>query len=147
MTASKGRTYWLCLCDCGNYTSVPQSNLLNGWSGSCGCRRALGATAKSISERLKLRDIKFITEYRFEDCKDKQSLPFDYYLPELNTLIEYDGIQHFKPVDLFGGEQAFLILKEHDRIKTEYCRKNNIRLIRIPYTKTENEIDEILDKL
>ena len=143
----KNKTYWICKCDCGNICSVPQSNLLNGWSTSCGCARANGATAKYIGELLKQNGISYIPEYRFDDCRDKQALPFDYYLPDLNIAIEYDGIQHFKPVDLFGGEQAFLILQKHDEIKTDYCKEHNIELIRIPYTTTDEEIIEIINNL
>lgn len=147
MSDNKGKTYWKCICDCGVPVSVPQSNLLNGWSGSCGCQRALGLTAKSIANMLKLKGVEFEQEYRFDDCRDKLCLPFDYYIPSIKTAIEYDGIQHYKPVSLFGGEQAFLLLQKHDEIKTKYCKENNITLIRIPYTKNAEEIKEIIDKL
>lgn len=65
-------------------------------------------------------------------------MPFDFYLPDLNIAIEYDGIQHYKPVVTFGGEEAFAELKLNDNFKTEYCYKNNIKLIRIPYTEYNN---------
>ena len=45
--------------------------------------------------------------------------------------IEYDGLQHFKPIEFFGGEKTFLLTKEHDRIKNEYCEDNGIRMIRL----------------
>ena len=96
---------------------------------------------------LKLKGVEFEQEYRFDDCRDKLCLPFDYYIPSIKTAIEYDGIQHYKPVSLFGGEQAFLLLQKHDEIKTKYCKENNITLIRIPYTKNAEEIKEIIDKL
>jgi len=47
--------------------------------------------------------------------------------------IEYDGIQHFKPIEYFGGEESFLSLKKRDKIKTDFCIKNNIKLLRIGY--------------
>ena len=71
-------------------------------------------------------------------------MPFDFYLPDLNIAIEYDGIQHYQPVVTFGGEEAFAELKLNDAFKTEYCYKNNIKLIRIPYTEY-NTISEFLD--
>lgn len=53
--------------------------------------------------------------------------------------IEFDGIQHFEPVEYFGGEKTFLRTIECDKIKNEYCSKNNIRLIRIKYDEDINE--------
>jgi very-short-patch-repair endonuclease len=77
------------------------------------------------------------------NCRNKKPLPFDFYLPELNICIEYDGIQHYKT---WKGKQADLYIvnlqktKQHDLIKTNFCKDNGIRLIRIPYTiKSINE--------
>lgn len=70
-------------------------------------------------------------------------LTFDFYLPEHNICIEYDGEQHFKPIKIFGGNLYFKQIKYHDKIKTQYCKTNNIELIRIPYTKFKN-IKQIL---
>jgi len=65
-------------------------------------------------------------------------LPFDFYLPKLNICIEADGIQHNTPYKFFGGEEKFNKLKNHDKIKTEYCSKNSIQLIRVPYSQLNN---------
>jgi hypothetical protein len=54
-------------------------------------------------------------------------------LPFLNICIEYDGIQHYESSDYFGGEKEFIIQQLKDNIKTEYCKNNNIKLIRIKY--------------
>ena len=72
-------------------------------------------------------------------------LRFDFYLPEYNTVIEYDGEQHFKPVERFGGEKAFKTVQLHDNTKTKYCEDNDIRLLRISY-KDKNNIQEILNE-
>lgn len=53
--------------------------------------------------------------------------------------IEYDGIQHFKPVKYFGGYKTFEDQKRRDNEKNEYCIENNITLLRIPYTETDIE--------
>lgn len=71
-------------------------------------------------------------------------LPFDFYLPEYNLCIEYDGEQHFKPVDFANkgrewADKQFEIRRTCDEIKTEYCKKNNIKLLRIPYFKNIEE--------
>ena len=77
--------------------------------------------------------INFIPEQKFDNCKDKYYLPFDLYLCDENIIIECDGIQHFTPIDYFGGKSAFELNKKHDNLKNEYCKNNNIALLRIPY--------------
>lgn len=109
------------------------------------CRESNGE--KVIAKYLTDNNISYIREYTFSGCKDQQVLPFDFYLPCLNTCIEFDGVQHFRPTNGFGGEAAFNILKYHDNIKSTYCRNYNIKLIRIPYTdikKVPNILDEKL---
>ena len=61
----------------------------------------------------------------------RQSL--DLYIPSLHTAIEYQGIQHFHPVDFFGGEEALLARQELDSQKKRLCGENNVRLIEWPY--------------
>ena len=98
---------------------------------------------QAIEEILNRYNIEFLREYRFEDCKDVRTLPFDFYIPDLNICIEYDGEQHFTPID-FGGkgkefaEQKFKTQQIRDKIKTEYCKNNDIKLIRIPYWEFNN---------
>lgn len=92
----------------------------------------------SIAYYLDNNNIKYEPQKRFDDCKNIKPLPFDFYIPDINTCIEYDGIQHFEPIDFAGhgskwAEENFKKTKERDRIKTEYCKSKGIRLIRIPY--------------
>lgn len=98
---------------------------------------------REITRILNQYNIKNISQYKFDDCKFKQSLPFDFYLPDYNILIEYDGEQHYKIFDYFGGLDKFVDTKIRDTIKNEYCNKNNIKLIRIPYWDY-NKIEDIL---
>ena len=65
-------------------------------------------------------------------------------MPDYNTLIEYDGDQHFKPIKYFGGEEKYNILKNNDEIKNEYCKTHKINLIRIPYTFSENDVKDTI---
>lgn len=103
---------------------------------------------RSITKWLEDNTIEFIPQYRFDNCRDVEPLPFDFYLPEHNICIEYDGEQHFKPVN-FGGvsdERAMINFnktQEHDAIKNNYCKHNNIMLVRISYLD-KNNIDDIL---
>ena len=59
-------------------------------------------------------------------------------------MIEYDGEQHFKPIEYFGGEEAYQNRIKNDEIKNEYCKMHKINLIRIPYTLGEDAVEEII---
>ena len=100
---------------------------------------------QEVSYILNKLNIKFKREYKFNDCKFKTYLPFDFYLPNYNCCIEFDGIQHHEIIGQFGGFNGFVNTKIRDTIKTEYCKKNNIKLIRIPYWDIE-KIEEIIIK-
>jgi hypothetical protein len=91
-----------------------------------------------------LKNVKYISQYRFEECRgEKYSLSFDFYLPEQNLCIEYQGEQHFKPIKYFGGIKKFKYQQKNDQIKRDYCQKNGINLLEISY-KDFNRIEEIL---
>jgi very-short-patch-repair endonuclease len=87
--------------------------------------------------------IEYEKQKTFIGCKNRRSLRYDFYLPNQNVLIEYDGRQHFKSVECFGGENEFIITQLNDKIKSEYAEKNNITLLRIPYTERKN-LSEVL---
>jgi len=98
-----------------------------------------------IKKYLEKNKINYIQEKTFQGCiGDKTHLCFDFYLPEKNICIEYDGELHFRSVDFFGGEESFKQIQKYDNIKNQYCFNNNIKLIRIPYKEYKN-IDKILD--
>ena len=90
---------------------------------------------REISRTLNALNINYIREYLFNDCRGKnRPFPFDFYLPDYNCCIEYDGEQHFlyRESGIFANKLD--TIKEHEIIKTEYCKNNNIKLIRIPYS-------------
>ena len=73
-------------------------------------------------------------------------MQFDFYIPNLNLCIEYDGKQHFEPINYFGGIDSFNKQIIKDSIKNDFCHKNNIKLMRIPYYEFNN-IEKILDNV
>lgn len=86
----------------------------------------------------------------FNDCKDKKKLPFDFYFEIDNQqfVIEYNGIQHYKSIDFFGGEEGLILRQKHDKIKKEYCNDNNIKFIEISYEINNKKlIFDYLDKI
>ncbi|RTK97161.1 MAG: hypothetical protein EKK64_02035 [Neisseriaceae bacterium] len=98
-----------------------------------------------IEKFLKSKNIKFEHGKKFEDCKLKLSLPFDFYLADYNLCIEYDGQQHHSPISYFGGVKRFKEYQKKDKIKTNYCSEKKIDLIRIPFWEYD-KIEEILEK-
>lgn len=98
-----------------------------------------------IKNYLNDNNIKFNRNHQFEDCKRTRKLKFDFYLPETNIIIEYDGEHHYKENSYFG-EGNLEYVKENDMIKDNYCKENNINLIRIPYWEYKN-IESILSNI
>lgn len=94
-----------------------------------------------VEKYLVLNSIKYSPQHTFNDCKNVDKLRFDFYLPDHNIIIEYDGQQHHKSVRKFGGKTKLIYVKNNDKIKNDYCVRNNIKLIRINYN------DDILLKL
>lgn len=130
--------------NCGHICYKTPDNILNKFRGCPKCNESKGE--RKIRYFLESNDICFETQKTFYDCRNIKPLPFDFYIPILNTCIEYDGEQHFKEVKVFT-KQNLEQIKLHDSIKTIYCKQNNIRLIRINY-KNFNDIEKILyDKL
>ena len=133
---SKNQGYlWECLCDCGNIIQVSINDLKSGNTTSCGCsKESIGE--KNIGILLLTLQIPFETQKTFKDLynlqKNKQ-LKYDFYLPNENILIEFDGPQHYKKTN-FTSNQTII----NDQIKNEWSLKHNIKLYRIPYTEKEN---------
>lgn len=120
---------------CGNEWDTTGVNLIEGHR----CPKCCKSTyEKNVEAVLINNGIKYIPQYKIDDCRDKLPLPFDFYLPDYNTLIEVDGEGHYRKVNFRGmsdddAERSFKIIKAHDEIKNNYCKENKIQLIRIPY--------------
>ncbi len=107
--------------------------LILAGSGCPSCNESHGE--KIIASWLRKNNIAFEQQKTFEGCKDKKCLPFDFYIPSLNIAIEFDGEQHFKPINFFGGKSRFERLVAHDKAKDEFCAKQGINLLRISYNE------------
>ena len=131
--SSNGGVYWHCICECRNEKNILAQSLLNGRSLSCGEHSNISKGNSKIIEILNSNNIQYETEKKFNSCKDKRELPFDFYI-ENKYLIEYDGKQHFDKNSIFDYEYTH----NHDLLKSKWCKENNIPLIRIPYTHYDN---------
>lgn len=140
------KTLFKCL-DCDKVFNA-EPNAVTRISGCPRCKVSKGE--KAISSILNSLDVLYTPQKTFDDCKYKRKLPFDFYIESENLLIEYDGLQHSKPIDYFGGEEAYKKQVIKDSIKTKYAIDNNIRLLRFNYNTPEAEmkksIKELIDK-
>lgn len=136
---------WKCQCDCGNIAYAITSSLNKGDTKSCGCIKSYGEFV--ISKILNDNNIPFEKEKQFEECRFLESgkkARFDFFVNN-QYIIEFDGKQHFYPNDFF--EQTLEQIQKHDDFKNQWCKDNNIPIIRIPYYKLETlAIDDLIIK-
>lgn len=134
---------WFCQCDCGRTSIVRTEFLISGHVQSCGCiKYSIGE--KNIEQILQDNNIQFIRDkIYFKDLLGDCGVPlrYDFIILENDSpirLIEFDGPQHTKPSDYFGGEEAFKKLQCNDNLKNEYARAHHIPLVRIPYKERDH---------
>lgn len=127
---------------CGFIWKTTPGNILSG-HGCPKCKMSEGETY--IANLLSEMDINYFSQYKFKNSSIS-NLPFDFYIEKDNKkfCIEYQGEQHYKSIDYFGGEEKFLKQKNNDSKKKEFCQRNNIILIEIPYFEFNN-IKKILN--
>lgn len=135
---------------CGNEWYTSGVNLTQGHS----CPNCTKSHFESEVETiLKKLNFKYISQYRFNDCRDINPLPFDFYIKDINTLIEVDGEGHYMPIrrsSSMSDEDAskqLEVIQKHDSIKTGYCQKQGIKLIRIPYWERKNIENYLKEKI
>lgn len=127
----------------GDFTQTPNDHLRG--RGCPKCRESKGE--KYVNELLINNNIEFEPQYTFKDCSSMSKrgfcteLPFDFYLPEYNACIEYDGKGHFEPV---FGIKSFESTQRTDKLKTDYCKENGIKLIRVPYTMNLKKVEDYI---
>ena len=148
-TEEKGVSIWKCLCECGNISFVRTADLRNQNTQSCGCHR-ISKGELIIKEILIKNNVNFCEQFIFNDLKgDKRALRFDFGVfndrNKLSYLIEYNGIQHYEPIEYFGGIDGFQKQQKYDLQKKEYCLFKNIPLIVIDY-KTKITEDIVIRK-
>jgi len=130
-------------CNNGHLIDLRLNDFVTGYR----CRYCVETIGeKKISAYLKNsnHNLIFDTEFKFDNCKNIKQLPFDFYVNK-QFLIEYDGEQHFKSVDFFGGEEGYKARQINDKIKTKFCKDNKIPLLRISFNQIDN-IPDIIEK-
>lgn len=146
--SSDHRVIWNCKCDCGKYFKANSHDLQQGKILSCGCLKSAGEL--EIENLLIQNHIIYEKQKKFIDCKFEDTdyyVIFDFYVNN-NYIIEYDGEQHYYYKNnhyTWNTKENYLKNIEHDKFKNDWCKKNNIPIIRIPYTKKNNiKLEDLL---
>jgi hypothetical protein len=120
----------------GEFKQVVNTHITGG--GCIKCKESRGES--KIRVFLDSSKIDYVKEKRFADCVDKRSLPFDFYLPTFNMCIEFNGQQHYKPFNRFGGQISLSDQLKRDKIKKQYCDDKGINLLIIKYNQNPSKI-------
>lgn len=152
----KGARYirWICKCDCGRTVLVRGVSLRNGHTSSCGCARVEGMARGKGPSKYEVKVSEWLAEVGLNYTAQRSfpsligtgggllSYDFDVQLKDgTRVLIECQGEQHYRPVDVFGGDAYFQVQQEHDRMKREYAKKRHIRLIELDCRNNRSDDD------
>lgn len=135
--------------DHGIFTQTPKAHLRGQGCPMCANERRLSffqsAGETDIENYLLTHQIVYEKQKMFDECIRIGRLRYDFYLPDYNTLIEFDGEQHFKFVKKFHRtDEGFKVFQERDHIKDQFAADNDIKLLRISYIQ-QCDISTILD--
>lgn len=121
-------------CSCGRTYKCSWNEFYSSHQHRCSyCGKRVSKGEWRIEKALADAGIFYEKEKRFPDCVYVRPLPFDFFLPDYQTCIEFDGEQHYREVAFGGSREHFEDIKKRDQIKTDYCKAKGLRLIRIPY--------------
>jgi hypothetical protein len=129
----------------GEFITKPSSHIVL----KTGCQKCHASKGElTIARWLKTNNIEFEEQKRFAECYNINSLPFDFYLPKYNLLIEYQGAQHFDGKLYYNREKSLKHRQELDAIKRSFCKENNIRLLEITYKqKIRETLAQYIEKI
>lgn len=133
------------ICECGELFETTDRAFKKGKFFCDKCTKRYSSNEVEFENYLKQEKIAYIHQFSINSLRDVNPLHFDFYLKDINILVEIDGEHHSKPVN-FGGvlnseqiEKRYEIYKKHDRMKEDYCKKFNIPLLRINYKDIKNK--------
>lgn len=154
---------WHCRCECGTERDIRAGTLKSGNSLSCGCfkyerlaeRAAQGFgishAEQVVNDYLSSVGLYYEPQKIYSDLRSKSDYPlsYDFLVYDKNGnpffLIECQGVQHYKPIEYFGGERQFKIQQDNDARKRKYAGKLNLPLVEIPYTcRTDEDIVQLV---
>ena len=130
-------------CSCGNEFVTSIASFQSGKIKCDNCAKSISRYEFIFKSYLEELNINYIYQYSLNQCRDILPLPFDFFIKDYNCLIEIDGEGHDKPCNFNQisnkkAQETFLITREHDLIKNNFCKENNIPLLRIHHTAIKN---------
>jgi len=141
-TFSVGKIIIICPIH-GEFKQLAKNHLCG--RGCPSCKTSNGE--REIMKILESNNVNYTYQKKFEKCKNIKNLPFDFYLEDYSICVEFDGEQHYKATEYFGGEKTFEKIKIRDKIKEKFCQENNLKLIRIRFDESiQEKMDFILKK-
>lgn len=148
-TYSNSRDKLIFKCECGENFETTLNDFLHQNKNRCDCcSKKQSKLSYNTEIYLKSKELDYQYEYRINECRNKRALPFDFVIfnkdNTIKLLLELDGIQHFKPTTFNGIDYNIALnnyeyTKQNDLLKNEYCKNNNIPLLRIPYWEFDND--------
>jgi very-short-patch-repair endonuclease len=134
---SRNEYYWQCSNNGEHIWKASVNSRTRRGTGCPSCRES--HLEKRCREVLINLDRTYQTQKEFLGCIYRQQLRYDYYIPSLNLCIELDGIQHFEPTHFLNNStNSFIENKQRDSIKNNFCKSQNINLLRISYSEINN---------
>lgn len=152
MASESSDGYLKVLLKCPNDNHEPYwaywTNIISGYTCFQCCLEDSMSHGEHMAESIfKQHNITFVPQKRFNDCRDIYTLPFDFYLPEYNLIVEIMGEQHEHPVEIFGGQESFEKCIKHDKMKRDYLKSHNIDILDIWYYELDKMEELILNKI
>lgn len=139
-----------CRCSkCNNEWNPKAIYLLQGYKcPKCSKQNRGFRNEQVIINYLNNKNINFICQFKItKPFEGRNYIEIDFYLPDYNLFIEYNGKQHYVPIEYFGGEIAFKNRVKRDENLRNYCKENNINLLEIRYDQNiEEKLDEYFNK-
>lgn len=123
---------------CGFIWETKPNNLENG-KGCPKCNRKISKGEQKIIKWLKDYDINYTTQKKIDI--EGHHLSFDFYLPEYDLYIEYNGEQHYNPVAFFGGEEKFKKQVEYDNLKKNFLKDKLLVISYLDFNKIESILE------
>jgi hypothetical protein len=133
-------------CKCGNKFGRLMHHVLYDKRTTCGCDTKSNGELL-VRNILNSIDIDYIEEYTFKDCRNERLLRFDFYIPDYNICIEYNGRQHYEPIEFFGGISSFHRQMENDSLKRQYCCIYKKNLLILKYNESYRDIYDKISNL
>lgn len=138
---------------CGNIQNTTHGSFYTKGTRCSYCNKKNSRVHAIVHAIIDVNQLNYETEFKFDDCKNKYRLPFDFMVNLENgkfLLIEVDGQQHYNKIKSGMFKKTYNIVKQNDTIKNQYCANNNIELHRLKiddYTTIKSVYDKLCEFL